>query len=111
MGERNLMKINKMKWMTAAFRFDLVSSEENTYETPFMRAFYTFSEFINYVCDGFYCMRLFPRFQIIRVYDKHNKIYEISYKDYNKYELKIEIYIHLALDFYDNVINKEKEDA
>lgn len=95
--------------MTAAFKFDLVSPEENIYETPFYKAFYTFSEFINYVCDGFYRMRLFPRFQIIRVYDKHNKIYEISYKDYAKLKLEIEIYIHLALDFYNNVFNWEKE--
>ena len=109
------MNIKKRIWSRAALLFiGTINSEEINSNLPIMRALYMFSHFLDYVAgNGYYQVIMSPRYQTIRVYEFQKDAVEWSYKDYSDDEDygDIDMYINMVLDFYDNVINKEKENA
>lgn len=107
--------MKKRIWSKAALLFTLtINPEEINFDEPIMRALYMFSHFLDYVAgNGYYQVIMDPKYQIIRVYEFQKEAVEFSYKDYSDDEDygDIDMYINMVLDFYDNVINTEKEDA
>ena len=105
------MNIKKRIWSRAALLFTLnINPEEINSNEPIMRALYMFSHFIDYVAgSGYYQVIMNTEYQTIRV-EFQKEAVEWSYKDYADDDYgDLDMYINMVLDFYDNVINKEKE--